>query len=647
MIWFILACISKKPINLYTFEPDSKHLFVEVQLNPLESAENDNHQLSSNKGPYFFMIDTGANTSIINQRVSHGLGLELNMKEHPIIGLGGIQTYYTTKARVSFDGSEQNIEFAVGVEGLPDQIKGIPISGILGNDFFEHYTVEIDYKTHHLSLHDPNEFEWDDEQDSLSMSYNNKNILVDVVFESLQGDTFSVNGILDTGSQYILLRNSDIPSNIERMPMRKYLLGLGSNNPFWIEEAMPYKAFHFEANKSITFPIEQYAYIIPSHRKAYMPQNIIGSEIFANKKVIIDYKNERIQITPSRSSIRNIDDYDISKVMFQRIQKHPEDYNLELKLQIMVAARHLEEALQEIENEEKKGQPIDERIRNYQIQILLLSQKYENIFPIVEQMERKDFCAMPNIKPILYALIADQKHDFVKSLLRSESQTCFQDQYRIQSDVYMMMGLYEEAFEVLQKERNSSKQQILLRKAILSYMMKQDLASISYLRSAIPNDSMLHNAMFIYVDAYHESDFRDMLRTDLESFDSDTAILDIQTFGWRFLDNPEKSLHYMKLGIQKDCQQLQEAQQKNCIAWYETLANINIEEHYKVMSDVIKAHPYEASFLDTYAMILQKMGQIEEAHKTRFIALLLSPESEYMLYQYMNSFLQQNPQSND
>ena len=146
MLVFLLACISKKPINLYSFEGDSKHMFVEVDIQPItENSEQTQNKTDDNnqsyQGPYFFMVDTGASTSIIYQRMSRSLGLQLQMKDQPLVGLGGIHTYYSTRAKVSLEDNEQEIQFAVGVKGLPEQIRGVPIAGILGNDFFENYIV--------------------------------------------------------------------------------------------------------------------------------------------------------------------------------------------------------------------------------------------------------------------------------------------------------------------------------------------------------------------------------------------------------------------------------------------------------------------------------------------------------------------------
>jgi tetratricopeptide (TPR) repeat protein/predicted aspartyl protease len=645
MVVFLLACISKKPINLYTFEADSKHLFIEVDIHPVgmdptdKNTSQDSEEMGYN-GPYFFMVDTGASTSIINQRVSRSLGLQLNMKEQPLVGLGGIHTYYTTDAMVSFEGKEQDVQFAVGVQGLPEQIKGVPISGILGNDFFEHYIVELDYPKHRLQLYSQDEYTWKSSKETIPMSYHSRAIHVDIELKEEGGENVSLDAILDTGAQYVLLRDSDIPSKIRRVPTQKYLLGLGSNSPFWVKESMLYQSIRFRNNEDFLFESPKNAYIIPNEREGYMPQNIIGSEVFTDKTLLIDYQNQQLQIQQSSKGNVKHSDYDISNLMLNRIRRNPDDYNLDVKLQILVASRNLEEALDTIKQyEQMENEKSSPRITNFKLQILMLSQKYDEVAKTFSQIEEENICDVTDLRSVLYSLAMSEDQDYMQSLLQSDSIPCIVDNLRLQSDLYMLLGSYERAFEILLQDRNSSSEQILLRKAILSNLLGKDLESISYLRSTLQNERTLHSTMYIYIDQYHTSEYRNILTNDLEGFHSNPIVLDMQTWGWMKLDQKERALDYMRLGLQKDCQQLQDAQHRNCIAWYEILADENMSAHSKTIRQLIDDHPYEASFLDTYAMILYNLGEKEEAKKYWRMALVLSPDSEYMLYQYIRSTL--------
>ena len=622
-------------------------MFVEVDIHPIaantdQQDPNTMNNSQTYQGPYFFMVDTGASTSIINQRMSRSLGLQLQMKDQPLVGLGGIHTYYSTRANVSFEGNEQEIQFAVGVKGLPEQIKGVPIAGILGNDFFENYIVELDYQRHHIKLHSHDDFDWDSVKERTTpLSYRSGAIHVDVELKEDNGNSVTLDAIVDTGSQYVLLRDSDIPENITRIPRQKYLLGLGSNNPFWVQESLSYRSLQLGEHTPYSYDEAQSAYIIPKEREAYMPQNIIGGEVFSDKVLTIDYQNQQMQVRESSSKDVKPKSYDISEEMLRRIEKNSDDYNLETKLQILVASRKLQEALDEIykyeQSHSKEG--TSPRITNFKLQILMLSQRYEDVSQVYLNLEEEDICKLTDLRSVLYSLFVSQNHDALISQLKSESISCIHENLRLKSDMYLLLGSYEQAFELLIQDGNSSSDQILIRKALLSHLMGKDLESIGYLRNTLQNERMLHSSLFLYIDAFHNSTYRDLLISDLNRFGTEAIALDMQTLGWKILNEEQKSLNYMTLGLQKDCKQLQTEQQRNCNAWYEILAGKNINGHYKIMKQLVESNPFEASYLDTYAMILQQLDQNEEAQKHWILAMILSPNSEYMLYQYLRSTL--------
>ena len=648
MLVFLLACISKKPINLYSFEADSKHMFVEVDIRPISenTLQQDTNTTGYNsqtyQGPYFFMVDTGATTSIINQRMSRSLGLQLQMKDQPLVGLGGIHTYYSTRAKISFEGNEQEIQFAVGVQGLPEQIKGVPIAGILGNDFFENYIVELDYQRHHLKLHSHDDFDWNNTKEKpMPISYRYGAIHVDVEIKEDNDNAVKLDAIVDTGAQYVLLRDSDIPQNFTRIPRQKYLLGLGSNNPFWVQESLSYRSLQLGEHSPYSYDESQSAYIIPQDREAYMPQNIIGGEVFSNKVLTIDYKNQQMQVRESTSKNVKPKDYDISEEMLRRIEKNSDDYNLETKLQILVASRKLQKALDEISKYEQlhSKEGTSSRITNFKLQILMLSQRYEDVAQVYLGLKEQDICKLTDLRSVLYSLFVSQNHDALFSQLKSESISCINENLKLKSDMYLLLGSYEQAFELLLQDGNSSSDQILIRKALLSHLMGKDLESIAYLRNTLQNERMLHSSLFLYIDAFHDSKYKDILVSDLSNFGTEAIALDMQTLGWKKLNKEQKSLNYMTLGLQKDCKQLQTEQLQNCNAWYEILAGQNINGHYRIMKQLVEENPFEASYLDTYAMILQQLDRSEEAKKHWILAMILSPNSEYMLYQYLRTTL--------
>ena len=53
------------------------------------------------------------------------------------------------------DASLRNVEFAVGVRGIPENAYFMPLDGILGNNIWSRFVLEVDYQSDTLVLHRP------------------------------------------------------------------------------------------------------------------------------------------------------------------------------------------------------------------------------------------------------------------------------------------------------------------------------------------------------------------------------------------------------------------------------------------------------------------------------------------------------------
>ena len=107
--------------------------------------------------PQDFVLDTGANISIVNQRVAAGLGLVAGPAANARIGTG------ESAAQVSH---QKHVELRIGDTALPattvlvtslsalESRIGHPIAGIIGADLFKRFVVSIDYAGDTISLSD-------------------------------------------------------------------------------------------------------------------------------------------------------------------------------------------------------------------------------------------------------------------------------------------------------------------------------------------------------------------------------------------------------------------------------------------------------------------------------------------------------------
>ncbi|MEM6931087.1 MAG: retroviral-like aspartic protease family protein, partial [Myxococcota bacterium] len=106
--------------------------------------------------PALFLVDTGADISVISQETADRIGLT-QLQEGQVWGLSG-----TARVRFGTLPSLQigemivpGIHVAVGVPGLHDTVGYMPLAGLLGNNVWSRFTLEIDYPADVMVLHDP------------------------------------------------------------------------------------------------------------------------------------------------------------------------------------------------------------------------------------------------------------------------------------------------------------------------------------------------------------------------------------------------------------------------------------------------------------------------------------------------------------
>ncbi len=161
------------------------------------------------KGPYNFLIDTGVSSSIITDA---GLRDSLKFSKGPALEIAGagegadLHAYFTPDLQVQMPGIvSENLTFAVLSEDVIQlgSYIGIPVTGILGFDFFNSFVVEINFKKLKLILHDPKEFNVSPKYESLPITIAGNKPFLATEVETATGQV-PVNLLIDTGAGYAL-----------------------------------------------------------------------------------------------------------------------------------------------------------------------------------------------------------------------------------------------------------------------------------------------------------------------------------------------------------------------------------------------------------------------------------------------------------
>jgi hypothetical protein len=161
------------------------------------------------KGPYNFLVDTGVSSSIITNA---GLRDSLNFAKGPALEIAGagsgsdLHAYFTPDLQMQLPGiKSENLTFAVLSEDVIQlgSYIGIPVTGILGYDFFNSFVVEVDFRKLKLILHDPEAFKAPENYETLALKLEENKPYLQTEIENAAGKV-PVKLLLDTGAGFAL-----------------------------------------------------------------------------------------------------------------------------------------------------------------------------------------------------------------------------------------------------------------------------------------------------------------------------------------------------------------------------------------------------------------------------------------------------------
>jgi hypothetical protein len=187
------------------------------------------------KGPFNFLLDTGINTSLITDA---GLSDSVKFSRGPNVEIAGagsgsdLRAFYTPDLHVAMPGIvSENITFAVLSEDVLQLGKyvGLPVTGILGYDFFSSFVTEVDFKNLKLNLYEPQHFSAPKAYHSLPLQFENNKPYVQA---TLRQESLPVKLLLDTGAGHALSLETGSDEKIKvPEPALRAQLGVGLAGP--------------------------------------------------------------------------------------------------------------------------------------------------------------------------------------------------------------------------------------------------------------------------------------------------------------------------------------------------------------------------------------------------------------------------------
>ncbi len=216
----------KSALNI-PFRIFNNHVYLHVSVNNAKSL--------------WFLLDTGS-SNIINSRHARTLGLKLKPAGQTTgVGEGSVDVFFTENVSFTLPGvtivgekfavlSLENVEecltkIDVDLQGRPtwraqaaSGDERPSFDGVLGDEFFRHFVVEIDYAAKSMNLYDPQSYHYRGQGERIPLEVRQKYIYVRAPITASGHSPINGLFIVDSGSATALTLNSPFVAQNKLLP---------------------------------------------------------------------------------------------------------------------------------------------------------------------------------------------------------------------------------------------------------------------------------------------------------------------------------------------------------------------------------------------------------------------------------------------
>jgi Aspartyl protease/PDZ domain len=253
----------------------------------------------------WFILDGGANVSILDRSLAEELGLELRGTSHHDggAGSGGFTVSFTTVPSLAWAGIERTEVPMAVVERKTAAANGHESRGLLGADVFQQWVVEIDYRGRRLALHEPETFAYSGDGTALPITFDEASKCHLETWIALPGgEPIRADMIVDTGSRGFadfaapFTAEHDLLAALDPKVLATVGWGVGGEVRHWIGRLGSLRTGPFE------FPAVVATFAPPGTQGAYGRDDrsgILGAEWLSRFRVLFDYSRRQLVLEPS------------------------------------------------------------------------------------------------------------------------------------------------------------------------------------------------------------------------------------------------------------------------------------------------------------------------------------------------------------
>lgn len=628
-------------VDLLRPEPGGARIFVQARLPDGE--------------PGLFMIDTGAAISALSEDTAGRLGLEVENDWGVVEGLGGRTALHRAVLPTLQLGeiTLPDVEFAVDVRGIPTRVGAMPLDGILGNNVWQHFTLEIDYPADRLVLHRPGTVRLPRRAEPMFFDGDHVFAPITITTDADPPHTDRVVIQVDTGASGLMLAGAagkhfeqDYTEGIEP------ILGIGAH------ELLPPSQFlrttrrvpvdHVEIGGRKVRSVDQARWMNFEASPVGLEglKGLAGHDLLSGHVVFFDYQGGQLALRKSRGKKRQIDGHQV--LLEQDLARYgdaPSRYLYRARLHAYMG--HEERAVELLEAfVDDPPAELDDDGDLAEARVLLAAVRradndLEGAWQALAPLGPGELVDQGEIIAAVNGLLLEGRGDDALALARAATDDRPDEigGWVALADALVAHERYREATEALVEAAHLAENPDanLLRRARIALAQGDRYGAMASIRELVQLYPFEGLFLWFYAELIDPADaptFRHDLQRAMDRLHPGDRPLDFLVAAHVALGDQQQARRIMERGLERDCTRApSEASKDNCHAWYMALAGIRLDEALSRVDAALAETGPRPDFLDTKAVVHLARGEHDQAADAATAAARLAPDDIYMLWQ--------------
>jgi len=604
-----------------------------------------------------FLVDTGADISVLSQNTADRLGLAIDEDHGSLIGISGS----TTMDRAILPSLElgamyvPEIEVAVGVPGISEYAHYMPLDGLLGNNVWSRFVVEIDYPADVMVLHAPNTVRQTTRRSKnrwgrAAPMYFDRHVYSEIEITTPSNTSQRIIAQIDTGAGDLTLCAAtgqpfldDFTEGIESVR------GIGAS-----ETLPPYRFLEMTRRiqlASIEIGGRRFAVDGQARWRSYQNETrltcqagfraLLGHSYLSGHRVFFDYQNQMMAVLKSRRKRRQLNGHEV--FLDQDLLAYGADPSRHLyRAKLAIGTGRIEEARTLLETLETDLPGVRAEAAVLRAELHRMAGELDHALDALSALTPGDLVDQREIVATVNGFLFNDRLDDAVRVADAAIEARPGDgwAYVARADVRLHMGQVDEATEDLihAAQLEEFPDAHLLRRARAALATGDRYGSMAHIRKLLQLYPFAGEFLWFYAllieDPEEAATFRRDMADAMGRLHPGRRPVDFLVAAHHALGDQEQAIALMQEGVTSQCEDLEEsASRDNCLAWFYSLAGVHLDEALTRIDRALAKSGDRPDYLDTKAMVHLSRREYGPAYDAAVSAARLSPDDVYMLWQ--------------